>query len=268
MAAPKLLILCARADEALRAELVVHLKLLIDHKRIQIERVLPGEDPGEELRAKLQRDKASEDQRLLVVLLLSAALWNEDWWEALQADLQEHSDLMPVLARNHSYKGTWLDKREVIRFTGGAICSEPDRDGAWTTVVEEIERLAAPPAVVKEIQRRASPTGPRAVTLVLVVLLLVALSLRPLPDPRSLPLPPPPPMRVVAIDAGASPLASASAPAPPRARSAPPRYCRDVRTALDMQHEQPSSTWPREKLDSLARAAGLPVQRLLASCQK
>ncbi len=142
--AVKLFISYAHQDEALRAELDAHLKLLQRIGLVQKwdDRLLK---PGEEWRKGIDENLERAD---IILLLVSADFLNSDfcWQEEMERALKRHeageARVIPVIIRKAEWTQAKFAKLQALPREGTAVILWPDRDSAWTNVAEGIRRVA------------------------------------------------------------------------------------------------------------------------------
>lgn len=292
----RLLYVHADADKYLQAELDTHLVCVLS--KLEIE----SKSAGDLLAGSIHKDALKEAvvNADVIVLLLSSDLFKSPAWTEQEESIKKAHDqrsllLVPVLARAVELAShPWLSK--VVPVPDAPVAKAHrahQRDAAWLAVVEHIKRLLAPPDPALSPSRlsaesgtpprdRATPLeaggaqgmnrdgqqsrlGHRWVVLLVALLSLAGVLLTHSNEPHGPTSAPPLDLAFVsqAVDATVPP-----APPPPRPKPGPPSYCKAVREVLDFQQQQPSSTWPPEKLDSLSRKTGLSIERLRANCPR
>ncbi|MAG37480.1 MAG: hypothetical protein CL878_14690 [Dehalococcoidia bacterium] len=132
-------------DEELRDELETHLKLL--ERRGVIE---PWHDrrigAGEEWRDQIDEDLEAAD---IILLLVSADFMASDYCYELETKraVERHdageARVIPVIVRDVARHGAPFSKLQALPTDGKAVRTWPDRDTAWRTVAEGIERAVA-----------------------------------------------------------------------------------------------------------------------------
>jgi internalin A len=144
--AVKLFISYAHKDEALRAELDAHLKLLQRIGLVQKwdDRLLK---PGEEWRKGIDENLERAD---IILLLVSADFLNSDfcWQEEMERALQRHeageARVIPVIIRDVIWTAAKFAELQALPREGRAVAlwPGPERDSAWRDVAEGIRQVA------------------------------------------------------------------------------------------------------------------------------
>lgn len=295
MAKRRLLYVHADADKDLQAALDTHLVVVL--RKLEVESESTADLPAGSVHKDALREAVANAN--IIVLLLSSDLFKSPVWTELEESIKKAHDqrsllLVPVRARPADIAShPWLSKLVLVPEEAVALAHEAQRDAAWLAVVEHIKRLLAPPEPALSPSRllaasgtpprdRAAPLeaggaqgmnrdgqqsrlGHRWVVLLVALLSLAGVLLTHSNEPHGPTSAPPLDLSFVsqAVDATVPP-----APPPPRPKPGPPSYCKAVREVLDFQQQQPSSTWPPEKLDSLSRKTGLSIERLRANCPR
>ena len=134
----------AHKDEALRAELDAHLKLLQRIGLVQKwhDRLLK---PGEEWRKGIDENLERADIILLLVsadFLASDFCWQDEMERALERHQTGEARVIPVIIRKADWTQAKFAKLQALPKEGKAVTLWPDRDSAWTNVAEGIRRVA------------------------------------------------------------------------------------------------------------------------------
>ena len=134
----------AHKDEALRAELDAHLKLMQRTGLVQKwdDRLLK---PGEEWRKGIDDNLERADIILLLVsadFLASDFCWQEEMEHALERHQTGKARVIPIIIRNADWTQAKFAKLQALPKEGQAVTLWPDRDSAWTNVAEGIRRVA------------------------------------------------------------------------------------------------------------------------------
>jgi len=133
----------AHKDETLRNELETHLKILERRKLIapwSDRRIMGGEKWEDRIDENLERAD-------IILLLVSADFiasnycWEKEMMRALERDAAHEAKVVPVILRDVNWAGAPFAKLQALPEGGKAVELWDNRDSAWRSVSEEIERV-------------------------------------------------------------------------------------------------------------------------------
>jgi internalin A len=151
--APRLFYSYSHKDEMLRDELETHLKLL-HHQGM----ITPWHDrciaAGDEWMGKIDNNLEEAD---IILLLVSADFIASDYCydiemkRALERHESGEARVIPIIVRDVSWQSAPFGKLQALPINGKAVKTWPDRDTAWQSVAEGIERVVKELKAIKRV---------------------------------------------------------------------------------------------------------------------